>query len=167
MITNLHIICQENEHKAIGLFFSRVACFRLYPYENITRAEYNTTRKRQKIPPDGGIFTALSVENKKQPWQTICRRKVYKKRGNGISEFMLRICRLRILLHRRNGEGHRHGQQVSAFCGKQFSDTCLLKNATTGPIIKAVTTVPMPTGPPKANPTAVQIRSVMTLHHYI
>lgn len=27
--------------------------------------------------------------------------------------------------------------------------------------------MPMPTGPPKANPTAVQIRSVMTLHHYI
>ena len=61
------------------------------------------------------FFTALSVENKKQPWQTICRRKVYKKRGNGISGFMLRICRLKILLHRRNGEDHRHGQQVSAF----------------------------------------------------
>lgn len=116
MITNLHIICQGNEHKAIGLFFSRVACFRLYPYENIARAEYNTTRKKaKKYHLTVVFFTALSVENKKQPWQTICRRKVYKKRGNGISEFMLRICRLRILPHRRNGEGHRHEQQVSAF----------------------------------------------------
>lgn len=116
MITNLHIICQENEHKAIGLFFSRVACFRLYPYGNITRAEYNTTRKKaKKYHLTVVFFTALSVENKKQPWQTICRRKVYKKRGNGISKFMLRICRLKILLHRRNGEDHRHEQQVSAF----------------------------------------------------
>ena len=68
-----------------------------------------------------GYFTGLLSEvkvydpNKKQPWQTICRRKVYKKRGNGISKFMLRICRLKILLHRRNGEDHRHEQQVSAF----------------------------------------------------
>lgn len=88
----------------------------LYPYENITRAEYNTTRKKaKKYHLTVVFFTALSVENKKQPWQTICRRKVYKKRGNGISGFMLRICRLKILLHRRNGEDHRHEQQVSAF----------------------------------------------------
>lgn len=116
MITNLHIIVKKTNIRQSVCFFSRVACFRLYPYENITRAEYNTTRKKaKKYHLTVVFFTALSVENKKQPWQTICRRKVYKKRGNGISEFMLRICRLRILLHRRNGEGHRHGQQVSAF----------------------------------------------------
>ena len=122
MITNLHIICQENEHKAIGLFFQPSCLFQAlpvwkhYPYGNITRAEYNTTRKKaKKYHLTVVFFTALSVENKKQPWQTICRRKVYKKRGNGISKFMLRICRLKILLHRRNGEDHRHGQQVSAF----------------------------------------------------
>jgi len=27
MITNLHIICQENEHKAIGLFFQPSCLF--------------------------------------------------------------------------------------------------------------------------------------------
>ena len=58
MITNLHIICQENEHKAIGSFFSAEPLdsgftrIETLPVPNITQHE----KKAKKIPPDGGIL---------------------------------------------------------------------------------------------------------------
>ena len=71
----------------------------------------------------------------------------------------------RRLLRTQHSQVKKREKTKSDYACKSFSETFLLKNAMTGPMQNAVTTVPIPTGPAKHMATAVQVRSVTTRHH--